>query len=128
MTFYPTITLSSPGEVAFYIGFWPIRWYGILIAVAFLITYFLAEKIIQSGRDRVTLSLQHFHDMIFWILISSIIFARLWFVVLSWDYYKDHLGEIIKIWHGGQSIHGGIFGSILAALIYSKLNKISFYK
>ena len=129
MAFYPTITLSSPGEVAIYLGSWPIRWYGILIAVAFLIAYFLAEKIIQNCKSEVTsLLLQHFHDMIFWILISSIIFARLWFVALSWDYYKDHLDEIIKIWHGGQSIHGGIFGTILATLIYSKLNKISFYK
>ncbi|MBI3591832.1 MAG: prolipoprotein diacylglyceryl transferase [Candidatus Melainabacteria bacterium] len=121
---FPVLTLSSPGAVAFYIGVWPIRWYGVLIAVSFLIAYFLAESLIKKA----DLSIAHFSDMIFLILIFSIIFARLYFVFLSWDYFKDHWNEIPKIWHGGQSIHGGIFGAVLAALIFARLKKISFYK
>ncbi len=120
----PVITLSSPGAIAFHIGTWPVRWYGILIALAFLIAYFLAEKLIQEKG----LDLNCFNDLIFFILISSIIFARLYFVALSWDYFKDHIDEVPKIWHGGQSIHGGMIGAILAALTYSRIKKISFYK
>lgn len=120
----PVITLSSPGAIAFYIGAWPVRWYGIFIAVGFLLAYALAEKLVQKNG----LDLNYFNDLMFFILIFSVVFARLYFVGLSWDYFKNHIDEIPKIWHGGQSIHGGMIGAILAALIYSSIKKISFYK
>ena len=120
----PSITLSSPGAIAFYIGTWPVRWYGVLIAIGFLLAYFLIEKIAPKH----DLDLNYFNDLIFFVLIFSVIFARLYFVVLSWDYFKDHLSEIPKIWYGGQSVHGGIFGAIIAALIYTGVKKFSFYK
>lgn len=121
---FPIITLSSPGLVAFHINMWPVRWYGILIALAFLIGFIITEKLIQKNN----LSLSYFNELIFLILVFSIVFARLYFVFLSWDYFKDHLNEIPKIWHGGQSIHGVIIGAIFAAFIYSKARKISFYQ
>ncbi len=119
----PVITLMSPGAIAFHLGNWPVRWYGIMVALGFLLSYFIAEQLIVKNK----LSVIYFNDLIFFILISSVVFARLWFVLLSWDYFKDHLSEIPKIWYGGQSIHGGIFGAILATYLYSKVKKISFY-
>ena len=121
--YLPLITLSSPGQIAFQLGNLTIRWYGIFIAVAFLTSYFLGERIAK----RNNLNVDVFNDLIFYILISGVLFARLYFVLLSWDYFKDHISEIPKIWLGGQSIHGGILGTIIAVLIYSKVKKISFY-
>lgn len=120
---FPVITFMSPGAIAFHVGAWPIRWYGVFIATGFILAYLIAEKIIKKNN----LDLNYFNDLIFLALVFGIIFARLWFVFLSWDYFKDHLSEIPKIWYGGQSIHGGIFGVILAAFLYSKIKKISFY-
>ena len=120
---FPHIILTSPGAIAFHLSSWPVRWYGVCIALAFLISYFIAEGLIKKKQ----LSLEYFNDLITLVLISSIFFARLWFVVLSWDYFKDHLTEIPMIWLGGQSIHGGIFGAIVATLMFSKIRKISFY-
>jgi phosphatidylglycerol:prolipoprotein diacylglycerol transferase len=119
----PWVTLSSPGTVAFYIFSHPVRWYGVLIGIAFLVAYSLAEKLVYKNN----LDINRFSDLIFFILISSVVFARLYFVFLSWNYFKDHLDEIPKIWHGGQSIHGGILGAIIATVIYTKIKKISFY-
>ena len=120
----PTVTFSSPGAIAFKIGTWPVRWYGVLIAIAFLIAYCLAENLAKKNN----LSLESFNDLIFLILIFSLVFARLYFVLLSWGYFKNHLDEIPKIWLGGQSIHGGIIGAVFAAVIYSKIKKIPFYR
>lgn len=117
------LIFSSPGSVAFNIGSWPVRWYGVFIAIGFLVAYFFAEKLIKKNN----LDLNCFNDLIFFVLIFSVVFARVWFVVLSFDYFKDHLSEIPKIWYGGQSIHGGIFGAVLAVFLYSKIKKISFY-
>ena len=124
LTHFTPLLISSPNSVAFYIGSHPVRWYGILIGIAFLIAYSLAEKLIYKN----DLSIGHFSNMIFCILISSVIFARLYFVCLSWSYFKFHLDEIPKIWLGGQSIHGGILGTIFATFIYSKIKNISFYR
>ena len=117
------ITLSSPGAIAFHIGNWPVRWYGVMVALGFLVAYMLAEKLVEKHK----LNVVYFNDLIFFILVFSVIFARLWFVFLSWEYFRNHLTEIPKIWHGGQSIHGGIFGAILATFIYTKFKKVSFY-
>lgn len=116
--------LSSPGSIAFHIGSWPIRWYGIFIACGFLLAYFLAEHLINKNN----LNVNYFNDLILLILIFGVVFARIYFVVLSWDYFKANLIEIPMIWHGGQSIHGGIFGAILAAIIYTRHKKISFFQ
>lgn len=119
----PIITLSSPGAVAFHIGQINVRWYGIFIGLGFLVSYFLAEKLVKKNN----LSLEYFNDLVFLMLIFSIVFARLWFVMLNIDYFKDHISEIPKIWYGGQSIHGGILGAVLATLIYTRIKKASFY-
>lgn len=118
------LTLSSPGYVAFHMGPLSIRWYGILIGIGFLVAYFLAERLVK----KTNLSLNSFNDLVFLILVFSIVFARLWFVFLNFDYYRNNLDEIPKIWYGGQSIHGGLLGGILASLLYTRFKKISFYK
>lgn len=119
----PCLTLSSPGQIAFNFGHLQIRWYGIFIAGAFLACYFVAEHLVK----KYNLDLNHFNNLVFLILIFSVIFARLYFVGCNLDYFKNHLNEIPKIWLGGQSIHGGILGAVLACLIYSTFKKISFY-
>ena len=118
------IILSSPGAIALNIGPLSIRWYGIFIGIAFLVAYYFIEKLVIKNE----LNLNHFSNLIFLVLVFGILFARLYFVFLSWDYFKDHLGEIVQIQNGGQSIHGGIFGGVLAGLVYVKVNKISFFK
>src|SRR3989338_4106424 len=118
------LTLSSPGATSFQIGSLTIRWYGIFIAIAFLTGYFLAESLTRKNN----LDLNHFGNLIFFALLFSIVFARLYFVTLNIDYFKNHLAEIPKIWYGGQSIHGGILGGVLTAVIYTRLKKISFYR
>ena len=118
------LTLSSQGATSFQIGSLTIRWYGIFIAIAFLTGYFLAESLTRKNN----LDLNHFGNLIFFALLFSIVFARLYFVTLNIDYFKDHLTEIPKIWYGGQSIHGGILGAVLTAVIYTRLKKISFYR
>jgi phosphatidylglycerol:prolipoprotein diacylglycerol transferase len=118
------LNFSSPGSIALSFGNIEIRWYGILIATGFLISYLFAEHLVKKNN----LNIDTFSNLILLILFSSIVFARLWFVFLSWDYYGLHLDEIPKIWYGGQSIHGGLFGGILIAYFYLRFKKQSFYK
>jgi prolipoprotein diacylglyceryltransferase len=38
-------------------------------------------------------------------------------VIFQWPYYAENPGEIIKIWHGGIAIHGGLIGGFIAGVI-----------
>jgi phosphatidylglycerol:prolipoprotein diacylglycerol transferase len=98
-----------------------VKWYGVFIAISFLICYFLAENLVK----KYNLSEIHFNNIIFFILISGIIFARLYYVFLNRAYFAKHINEIPMIWLGGQTIHGGIFGAIIAIFLYSKIKNIS---
>lgn len=119
-----TITFSSPGSIVFHIGDFNLRWYGVFIAFSFLVGYLVAEHLVKKN----DYDLNVYSDLVFFVLILSIVFARLWFVALSWSYFQYNLSEIPMIWLGGQSIHGAILGGAIAAFLYSKFKKISFYK
>lgn len=97
-----------------------IYWYGILIASAFLITSILAMR--QS--EKFGIKQDDIIDMILWAVPIGIIGARLYYVIFSWDIYKDDLTEIFKIWNGGLGIYGGIITGVITAIIFAKVRKI----
>lgn len=115
---------QSPGEIAFQQGVIEIRWYGIIIAIAFLAGLFISTKIAkQKGENSETIL-----DLAFYLLISAIVSARLYFVICDWSYYKSHLNEIMHIWQGGLSIHGALIGGFFTLLIFCKVKKLSLFK
>ncbi|MFA9381809.1 MAG: prolipoprotein diacylglyceryl transferase, partial [Acetanaerobacterium sp.] len=118
---FPGLGLSfNLNRVAFQIGNISVYWYGILIAVgvALALTYVLARAR-KSGvhPDR-------FIDIIMGGFVGGILGARLYYVVFEWSYYKENLGEIYKIWHGGLGIYGGLIGGFVVALLMCKWRKV----
>lgn len=126
MLFIPTLMapfaqLASPGPM---MGPLPIRWYGFLIASAVLIGVMLSSYL--AKRRGVNPDL--ISDLSIWLVVAAIPAARLYYVAFEWDNYANNLGEILAIWHGGIAIHGAILGGMAAALIFARLNKISFWQ
>jgi len=119
--------LKSPGAVAFHIGSLTIYWYGIIIALAFLVGLFITLAIAKKDypEDKTR---EHIIDLSTLLLIGGIIFARLYYVIFNWKYYSHHLLESFMTWRGGLSIHGVIIGSILIIYFYAKHHKISLLK
>ncbi len=109
--------------IAFTLGPLTVKWYGILIASAMAIGLFLAAR---EGKKKGIVS-DDILDVGLWVLPAAVIGARIYYVLFSWDYYSAHPGEIIKIWHGGMAIHGGLIGAILAGILYGKLKKKPFW-
>jgi phosphatidylglycerol:prolipoprotein diacylglycerol transferase len=110
--------------VIFKIGPVSIRWYGVLIMAGVILGLFLAGR--EGKRQGV--SVGFIHDLFFYLLISAIIGARLYYVIFSWHLYRDNLGEIFAFWHGGLAIHGAIIGGTLAGLVYTRLKGLSFWQ
>ena len=101
----------------FGIWFLSIRWYGLLFASGFLISYYIVEKMFKTEN----VDLKWLDSLFFYMIVATIVGARLGHVIFyGWDYYSANPSEILKVWHGGLASHGGAAGILVAMFIYSK--------
>ncbi|HFQ2592638.1 prolipoprotein diacylglyceryl transferase [Staphylococcus aureus] len=115
------IVFNYIDPVAFNLGPLSVRWYGIIIAVGILLGYFVAQRaLVKAGLHKDTLV-----DIIFYSALFGFIVARIYFVIFQWPYYAENPGEIIKIWHGGIAIHGGLIGGFIAGVIVCKVKNLN---
>lgn len=110
--------------IIFKIGPVSIRWYGVLIMGGVILGLVLAGR--EAKRQSV--SIAFIYDLFFYMLISAILGARLYYVIFSWDLYRNNLGEIAAFWHGGLAIHGALIGGTVSALVYTRLKGFSFWQ
>lgn len=110
--------------VAFELGPISVRWYGILIAAAFLIGIYGSGRLVRkAGMDE-----DDFYSIVLWVVLFSILGARLYYVLFQWDYYSQHPSEILAVWKGGLAIHGGLIAGALTLLVGSRRYQMSFWK
>ncbi|MBU6984085.1 prolipoprotein diacylglyceryl transferase [Staphylococcus aureus] len=115
------IVFNYIDPVAFNLGPLSVRWYGIIIAVGILLGYFVAQRaLVKAGLHKDTLV-----DIIFFSALFGFIAARIYFVIFQWPYYAENPSEIIKIWHGGIAIHGGLIGGFIAGVIVCKVKNLN---
>lgn len=117
-------TIQPLNPIAFSLGPIQVHWYGIIIGSGLALALYLA---IREG-DRRGLPKETFPDLMIWAIPIAIISARIYYVLFEWNFYKHHLGEIPKIWHGGIAIHGALIGSVLTVLVFARSRGISFWK
>lgn len=104
----------------FKIGNFELRIYSLMIITGLLICIFMAgRKMVKMGYKK-----EYLENMIIVVFIAALIGARIYYVIFSWEYYKDNPLEIFAVWHGGLAIHGGVIMGFIAALIYSHYLKI----
>jgi phosphatidylglycerol---prolipoprotein diacylglyceryl transferase len=115
---------TSPGPILVEIGPITIRWYGLLIASAVLIGVSLSQYLAKRRHINPDL----LSDLSIWLVIAAIPAARIYYVLFEWSEYAQNPGRIIAIWQGGIAIHGAIIGGTLAALIFAKLKRVSFWQ
>lgn len=106
-----------------------IKFYGIIIALGFLVAYIVISKEAKrtGQNDEVYL------DLILWLIIPAILGARLYYIIFSWsDYFQKGKGfaqtfkDIINIRNGGLAIYGGVIAGIIVMIIFAKKKKLSF--
>ena len=113
--------MSAPDPVAFTIFGQDIRWYGILIAAAFVIGILMAYKRApEYGIDSDTLL-----DFAIWLMPLSIIGARAYYVIFSWADYANDPMSVFDIRSGGLAIHGGLIAGITTAIVFCLVKKVN---
>lgn len=106
------------------LGIIEIRWYSVLILLGFILGYYLViNKCKQENIDKTLIS-----DLCFYLIIVSILGARIYYCIFEWKYYINNPIDIIKIWEGGLAIHGGVIAGIIFIYFYTKKKKLEFLK
>jgi len=91
--------------------------YGLLFVSGLIIGYFVIKRMF----DKEGIPEAWLDSLLIYIVIATILGARLGHVFFyEWDYYKDHLSEIPKVWEGGLASHGGAIAILIALFIFSK--------
>jgi phosphatidylglycerol:prolipoprotein diacylglycerol transferase len=104
--------------IAFTIGAFSIRWYGIMVALAVLTLILWALRGVRRGAD---LSYETVLNAALVGIPSGIVFSRLLHVIDLWEYFIEHPGEIIG--GSGLTIYGAVLGAALGIWIYSRFSK-----
>lgn len=106
------VTLDHVGKSINLFGI-EVAYYGIIIGSAILIGFWIAA----SEAKRTGQNPENYLDMGIFGVILGIVGARLYYVVFSWDMYKDNLLQIFNLRAGGLAIYGGVIGAVVAVLI-----------
>ena len=95
-----------------------IRWYSLAYILGILIGWYLSKNFFISKSIK-----NKFDDYITYVIIGLILGGRLGYVLFyNFEYYSNNLFDILKIWQGGMSFHGGVLGIIIVSIIFSKRN------
>jgi phosphatidylglycerol:prolipoprotein diacylglycerol transferase len=115
------LPFSSPGPILFDFGVTQVRWYGLMTALGCLTTIYTGSNILKERalKNNLSVSFDDFSNFALVAVVTGIIGARAWFVLLNISYFWEHPLESYQIWLGGQSIQGGLIGGILGTWIYS---------
>lgn len=99
-----------------------IAYYGVIIAVGMLAGILLATyEAKRTGQNP-----DDYFDLAIIAIICSVIGARLYYVIFSWDLYKDNLWSILNLRQGGLAIYGGVIAAIITAVVFAKVKGLSF--
>ena len=115
------------------LGLFQIRWYSLAYIFGIIFGWIYAIKIIKKMEENkynfTPIKPTQFEDLLIYLIIGMILGGRLGYVIFyNFEYYSQNFYEILKIWEGGMSFHGGLLGVIIATLIFSKITKTNFFK
>ena len=119
---FPSFGISiNPSRIAFSIGAKPIYWYGIIIAVGFLlaVTYALRRS------EKFGLTQDNIIDMLLCAVPCAIVCARLYYCLFSWEQYAENPIKLLYIWEGGLAIYGGVIGAVIGLIIITRIRHIN---
>jgi phosphatidylglycerol:prolipoprotein diacylglycerol transferase len=105
-----------------------LRWYALAYIGGLIIGWRIIVRLMKNGsvwKDAAPMSPDNAEDLLTWLILGVVLGGRLGFVLFYQpEYYLSHPGEILKVWQGGMSFHGGFAGVITATALYSWRHKL----
>ena len=111
--------------IAISIGPVAIRWYGLMYLLAFVAFIMLAKRRLHLFP---AIKMSDVDNMLTWAVLGVILGGRLGYVFFyKPDYYLSNPMEILAIWEGGMSFHGGFLGVLLVCFVYGRFKGWKFF-
>ncbi len=105
--------------VALDLGFFELRWYSLAYLAGIFIGYWYLLKLLK--KPGAPMARRHADDLVFYAALGIILGGRLGYVLFyNLGYYLDHPIDILKLWDGGMSFHGGVIGTTLGILYLAR--------
>lgn len=117
------IQIEHLSRVIFQIFGYDVYWYGVIIASGVLIALAFAVR----EAKRTAQNPENYVDIALFGVIFSVIGARLYYVLFSWEIYAKEPLKIFALREGGLAIYGGIIAGIITVIVYTKIKKLNFW-
>jgi phosphatidylglycerol---prolipoprotein diacylglyceryl transferase len=127
----PLLTIAFPvfDPVAISIGPIAIRWYALAYIGGIVLGWIYARSLVKKERlwgGPAPITLVQLDDFILWVTIGIIVGGRTGYVLFyNPAYFVQHPAEILQLWNGGMSFHGGFLGCVAAVMVFARKNDIS---
>lgn len=110
--------------ILFKAGIFEVHAYGFFIALAFICGILLS--IYYSRKEGI--DIQVVFDLAFYILIAAIVGSRLFYVIGTWDQFRDNPLDIFMVQRGGLVFLGGFLLAFIVVIIYARIKKMPLFK
>jgi phosphatidylglycerol:prolipoprotein diacylglycerol transferase len=126
----PFLLIQFPvfDPVAIAIGPFAIRWYALAYITGIVVGWIYARSIIRNDRlwgGKAPMTVLDFDDFILWVTLGIILGGRTGYVLFyNFSFFLAHPVEILEVWKGGMSFHGGFLGCVAAVLLFGRNRKI----
>ncbi len=109
------------------LGFFQLKWYSLAYLAGIFTAYFYVSKLLdQPGSP---MARRHADDLIFYASLGVIFGGRLGYVLFyNLGYYLANPLDIVKLWDGGMSFHGGVIGTSLGILYLARKNGLNWLR
>lgn len=120
---FPNLNLEilNIDSVAFTLFGIEVYWYGIIICMGILAGLLIATWVAKKTNQNPDI----YSELLIYALIGAIIGARLYYVIFSWDQYKDNWMDIFALREGGLAIYGGIIGAAIVCVVFARVKKVN---
>ena len=112
------------------VGPFAIRWYALAYIVGILLGWLYARRLIRNEKlwgGPAPLTVTDFDDFVLWVTLGIILGGRIGYVLFyNLPHFVANPREIIEVWHGGMSFHGGFLGCVIAVIGFAKRRGIPF--
>ena len=109
--------------VALHLGFFDLRWYSLAYLVGIFAGYWYLLKLLKQ--PGAPMARRHADDLVFYAALGIILGGRIGYVLFyNLPYYSAHPLDVLKLWDGGMSFHGGLVGTVLGILYLSWKQKL----
>ena len=125
MPTFAVLTFPNIDPVIFSLGPLAVRWYGLAYIAGLLFAAWYMKRLVANaalwGGTKPTATARQIDDFFIWSVLAVVLGGRLGYVLFyNPGFYFSHPLDILRMWDGGMSFHGGFLGVVVAAYAYGR--------